>query len=102
MTRSATFRLIFLACASLASCASPSPAFMQGQRLDAEVDGSRFTIWRAGEAVEVYRVSTEVLPKRSETFAKASVAIRRVTGCAVVPGSLAGDVALMEAEIDCG
>jgi hypothetical protein len=75
---------------------------MQAERLEAEVEGSRFTIWRQGESVEVYRTSPEMLPRLSEVFAKAEVAIRQVTGCAVATGSMVGDAALMKAELDCG
>ena len=93
---------VFAALCSLSACATPSPLFMQADRFDAEVDGTRFTIWQAGESVEVYRTSMHMLPRRSEVFARAEVAIGQATGCTVVPGSLAGDVALMQAELDCG
>jgi len=93
--------ILFLA-ALLAGCDSPSPQFMRGERFEAEVEGSRFTIWRQGEAVEIYRTSPEVLPRLSEVFAKAEVAVRQTTGCAVASGSLRGDAALMTGTLDCG
>jgi len=88
--------------ASLAACASPSPQMMRGQKFQAKVAGSSFTIWRSGDAVEIYRTSPEMIPRLSEVMAKASVAVSRVTGCAVKQGSLAGDAALMTAKLDCG
>jgi len=98
-----TYSLVFLAlAATLAACASPSPQLMRGQKLEAEVAGSRFTIWRKGEMVEIYRTSPEMLPRLSEVMAKAEIAVTRVTGCAVTSGSLAGDAALMTATLDCG
>jgi len=74
---------------------------MRGERFEAEVEGSRFTIWRQADAVEVYRTSTEILPRVSSVFAKAETAIRLVTGCGVATGSMVGDAALMTAELDC-
>ena len=91
-----------LAVAALAACASPSPQMMSGTKHTAEVDGSRFTIWQRGEAVEIYRTSPEMMPHLSEVMAKAAVAVERVTGCPVKDGSMAGDAALMKAVLDCG
>ncbi len=88
--------------AALAGCASPSPQLMRGQKHKAEVAGSTFTIWQAGESVEIYRTSPEMLPRLSEVMAKAAVAVAQVTGCPVKEGSLAGDAALMTATLDCG
>jgi len=85
----------------LAGCDSPSPQFMRGERFEAEVEGSRFTIWRQGEAVEIYRTSPEVLPRMSEVFAKAEAAVRQTTGCGIDSGSFKGDAALMIAALDC-
>lgn len=93
---------ILLFAGLLAGCDSPSPQFMRGERFEAEVDGSRFTIWRQGDAVEIYRTSPEVLPRMSAVFAKAEVAVRQTTGCAIASGSFKGDAALMTAGLDCG
>jgi len=75
---------------------------MAGDRHEISVNGSRFTIFRKDDRVEVYRTSAAVLPRRSQVFADAGQAIRETTGCDVVQGSLTGDVALMKAELDCG
>ena len=37
--------------ALLAACASPSPQLMRGVKHEAEVGGSRFTIWQKGETI---------------------------------------------------
>lgn len=101
MTHRAPSVLILALAATLAACASPSPQMMRGEKLQTEVAGSRFTIWRKGEMVEIYRTSPEMLPRLSEVMAKAEIAVTRTTGCAVKPGSLAGDAALMTARLDC-
>lgn len=94
--------LVFLAlAASLAACASPSPQMMRAQKHEAEVGGSRFTIWQKGEMVEIYRTSPEMLPRLSEVMAKAAVAVEQLTGCPVREGSLVGDAALMKATLAC-
>ena len=104
MIRPAFFRTlpVLLLPALLAACASPSPQMMRGERLQTVVDGSRFTLYRKGDAVEIYRTSPEMLPRLSEVMAKAEIAVTRTTGCAVKSGSLRGDAALMTAQLDCG
>ena len=98
-----TKHLVFIALTViLAACASPSPQLMRGQKHEAEVGGSRFTIWRKGEMVEIYRTSPEMLPRLSAVMAKAAIAVEQVTGCPVREGSLVGDAALMKATLDCG
>jgi hypothetical protein len=96
-------RLVFLSVfVALAACDSPSPRMMSGERHEAVIAGSAFTVYRKGDEVEVYRTTPEMLPRLSEVFAKAEQAIRQTTGCAVKDGSLVGDAALMRAELDCG
>ena len=85
-----------------AACASPSPQMMRGERFETEVAGARFTLYRKGDAVEIYRTSPEMLPRLSEVMAKAEIAFARTTGCRVKSGSLKGDAALMIAQLDCG
>lgn len=86
----------------LGGCASPSPRMMSAEKTVAEVGGSRFTIYRSGDVVEIYRTSPEALPRLSEVMAKAAVAVEQATGCKVAAGSLVGDAALMKAELACG
>ena len=99
VTKSIVFMVLS---AGLAACASPSPQLMRGMKHDAEVGGSRFTIWQIGEIVEIYRTSPEVLPRLSEVMAKAAIAVEQVSGCPMRDGSMVGDAALMKATLDCG
>lgn len=85
----------------LSGCDSPSLRMAGAAHRVVEVGGSRFGVHWLGDEVEVYRLSREFLPRLGPTSVKAGAAIRLATGCAVVPGSLDGDVALMTAEIDC-
>jgi len=104
MTRSSLVPLGFLAFSALAltGCDSPSPRMMGAAQRTVTVDGSTFGVHWNGEEAEVYRTSPELMPRLSEVFAKAEKAIGIASGCAVVPGSLAGDAALITARIDCG
>ncbi len=54
-----------------------------------------------GDKVEVHRVSPEWLPSKVETFSRAYRAIEQATGCAVIPGSLGGDRAIITARVNC-
>ncbi|EAQ13104.1 hypothetical protein BD830_11237 [Maritimibacter alkaliphilus HTCC2654] len=96
-------RILFLLTAlALIGCNSPSPRFMDSPHVEVEVAGSRFSVWRDGDRVEVIRTSPEVLPRLSVVLARAEVAIQRATGCQVWSGSLKGDQAVVTARLACG
>ncbi|WP_292019030.1 hypothetical protein [Maritimibacter sp. UBA3975] len=93
---------VFLACAALAACNSPSPRFMDSPHVEVTVETSRFSVWRNGDRVEVIRISPEALPRLSVVLARAEVAIERATGCRVWQGTLKGDQAVVTARLACG
>ena len=51
--------LFFLTALALIGCNSPSLRFMDSPHVEVEVDGSRFSVWRDGDRVEVIRTSPE-------------------------------------------
>lgn len=75
---------------------------MDSPHVAVTVEGSRFSVWRDGDRVEVIRVSPEALPRLSVVLARAEVAIERATGCPVRSGSLKGDQAVVTARLACG
>jgi len=85
----------------LAGCDSPSPRLEGASHRVVTVDGSRFGVHWRGREVEAYRISVEFVPRLGPMSVKFERAIEIATGCRVVPGSLVGDVALMQAEIAC-
>lgn len=74
---------------------------MDSPHVAVEFEGSRFSVWREGDRVEVIRVSPEALPRLSVVLARAEVAIERATGCPVRSGSLKGDQAVVTARLAC-
>ena len=56
---------------ALVGCNSPSPRFMDSPHVEVVVDGSRFSVWRNGDRVEVIRTSPEALPRLSVVLARA-------------------------------
>lgn len=92
---------VLAALVALAACDSPSPGFGRGDKTVVEVGGSRFSVYRAGDRVQIIRTSTEWLPRREEILPRAEIAVIRATGCPVATGTLHGDPALMEARLDC-
>lgn len=86
---------------AIAGCASPSPRMSAAERQDVVVDGSAFTVFRVGDAVEVYRTSAQFMPHLSVVVANAEKAIGQATGCKVREGSMIGDAALLKATLDC-
>lgn len=87
----------------LGGCTSPSISMMGGTVREVTVDGSRFRVFMqpGGTGVEAHRVSFEVLPSLIMTFERAYRAIELASGCSVLPGSLAGDRAIILAEVVC-
>jgi len=80
-----------------------SPGFLGQPQKDIEVGGSLFRVYmRSGtEQVEVHRISIEPLPSKSLTLRNAARAIEIATGCSLDDGSLEGDQAIINAEVDC-
>ena len=90
-----------LAVLLVAGCSSPS---MFGQPMQVvHVADSAFKVYmRSGtDLVEGHRVSLEALPSKNLTLTKAMRAIEIATGCGIEPGSLHGDPAIINAEVDC-
>ena len=89
----------------LSACTSASLSMLGVEPVDISIENSQFRIWAdpAGGRVEAHRISVEIPPPgRAETLARGLRAIEQVTGCAVRAGSLAGDQAIMTADLDCG
>lgn len=86
----------------LVGCDTPHPSFFGAQKSVVTVEGSRFSIYRKGDWVEVYRTSFEHIPPVERTKARAKVAIRQATGCGIHDSTLDGDQALMRVRLDCG
>ena len=85
------------------ACTSPSPALLGAKSTDFTIKTSRFRVFHypGGSKVEAHRISFEPLPGLVSTLAKAHRAIEIATGCTVRSGSLYGDQAIIEAEVNC-
>lgn len=87
----------------LAACDVPSPIepVAKTSAQVVEVQGSTFSVRHvAGQAVAV-RTNFDLRARRDAILPRAGIAIEQVSGCRVRPGSLTGDVARIEAKIDC-
>jgi hypothetical protein len=88
----------------LSACTSASLSMWGVAPVDITIGNSQFRIWAdpGSGQVEAHRISVEMPPPgRREVLARGLRAIEQVTGCVVRAGSLAGDQAIMTAEIDC-
>ena len=92
--------LIFLAVV-LAACGSPTPRYSGGPRALADVDGSRFVVFRRGDEMEAYRISHEARPSEGAVLLRAGRAMQALTGCPIRKGSMTGDQAIVRARIAC-
>ena len=66
-----------------------------------ELDGSTFSVRHTDSEAVAVRTNFDLRAKRGVILPRAGIAIEQVSGCRVRPGSLAGDVARIEARIDC-
>ena len=70
-------------------------------RGEVEVAGARYVVFVKGHRAEAVRTNAMGLVSERSLWVRAKLAIERVSGCAVRPGTLYGDQALVEAELDC-
>lgn len=94
---------VLASCCLMTACDSPHPMsdFAAVKPTEIEVDGRRFSVRVAGTRATAVRWNFEWGAKAADVLPSAGLAIERVSGCRVVPGSLTGDVALIEARLDC-
>lgn len=86
---------------ALAACDSPSISMMGGTKTEVTIDGSRFSVHRHEDRVEVIRTNMQWRPTADQIVPKAEMAIRQATGCAVRGNSLEGDAAIIKARLNC-
>lgn len=92
-------RLIFIAVlAGLAACDAPGPDFAGHQAARVTVEGSTFSVRRAGDEAQAIRLNME---RRRGVMARAVRAIEIGTGCEIRPGSVTGDPAVIYARLTC-
>ena len=96
-------RFAYLVCVILVlvSCSSPGSRFNSVQPVRVTVAGSDFDVYVLGDDVRAIRMNFEVFPKLAVVGARAGVAIRLASGCAVIASSVSGDQAVMDARIAC-
>jgi hypothetical protein len=89
----------------LPGCDSPSPlsSFAGVPPTRVEVAGATFSVRVAGREAQAVRTNFDMRAgiRGREIIPRAGIAMERASGCRVVPGSLQGDSALVEARLDC-
>jgi hypothetical protein len=89
----------------LAACDSPSPlspfAGLPAQRV--AIEGSEFSVRATTSEAQAVRRDFDLNAAfdRTAIATRAGLAMERASGCRVVPGTLAGDAVIIEAELDC-
>lgn len=95
-------RFAILLSVALAACSSPGIEYWRADPpRRVEAGGHRFDVYVAEDKVQVIRLDRTWLPRQAEVFPAAVAAIGSATGCAVREGSVKGDVAIVNARIDC-
>lgn len=83
----------------ITGCAGPKYLGVSPQQT--VVDGWVIDVYHKGEKAQTIRRTSTMLPKVTDMAIRSTVAIEGITGCKVVPGSLIGDAALMNAKLRC-
>lgn len=86
---------------ALAACDSPSPQFSGLVAKQVALEGSTFTVRHTAFEAEVIRTNFDAVPRRDAIFQKAAEAIRRASGCKILPGSMRGDMSVIHAALKC-
>jgi hypothetical protein len=94
-----------IAALALSGCDSPSPlsVFSGVPPTRVEVAGSVFSVRVAGREAQAVRTNFDLRAgsRGREIVPRAGIAMERASGCRVVPGSLRGDSAVIEARLAC-
>lgn len=87
----------------LLACDVPSPtsslAGTKAQMVD--IQGDTFSVRISGSTDRAVRTNFNLRAKQETILPKAGLAIEQVSGCRVRPRSLSGDVAQIDASLDC-
>lgn len=94
---------VLLAALMLAACDSAGPAVWGGAVAEVTVGPSRFRVYTSPDRAlaEIHRISVEAPASLRQLPGRAARAAELATGCRIRPGTLTGDPALMQAELDC-
>lgn len=85
----------------LFGCDSPSPRFNSGERFDTQLDGTRFTVWKQHDRVEVIRHGFARRADQSGLKRLMAQAAQSATGCPLRPHSIEGDTGVHRAHLVC-
>ena len=96
-----------LSAAVLAGCASPSVEFAGAPDQRVTIEGTRFAVFRRGDAAQAIRLDHASRAEQPRMPARLRAAIEVATGCTIVAGSdgptlgLQNDSAVLTARIAC-
>ncbi len=86
----------------LGGCNTPSSDFAGLEAETVTIGGSTFDVRVNGAEAEAIRTNPEASFSFAAVADRARLAMEQVSGCAVRPGTLEGDAALVRAALDCG
>jgi len=90
-----------LALCVLFGCDSPSPGLNRGEQFMIQIDGTRFTVWKDQDKVEVIRHGFARHSDQSRLKGMMAQAAETATGCALHPHSIEGDTGVLRARLAC-
>lgn len=93
--------LSFLALCVLLGCDSPSPGMSRGAQSEVFIDGTRFTVWRQDDKVEVIRHGFARRGDQSRLKDLMAQAAQTASGCPLRAHSIEGDTGVLRARLVC-
>jgi len=94
-------RIVLLFCVLLTGCSMGSPKVWDGVSKRVSEGEFQFNIKYNRERAEAFRVNVMLRPRSEQVFPAAVAAMERASGCEVIQRSLAGDVAMITANLRC-
>lgn len=91
--------MLMLFCAACG--AQPAPLMLGGARHETTVDGRDYVVYRKGNRVEVIRRGWAAPGEHARIRAAMIEIVPWLTGCDVLPSSIAGDSGEMRARVTC-
>ena len=85
----------------LAACDMQPPAYYGVPATRLTIDGATYDVRVKGDRAQAIRLNAMYAPRPLQLYPQAAAAIRQVSGCDIVRGSLNGDQVITNARLKC-
>lgn len=90
-----------LALTALAACDIPPPAYYGVEATRLTIEGATYDVRVKDGRAQAIRLNAMYAPNPERLYPQAVAAIRQVSGCEIIRGSLSGDQVIVDARLRC-